>query len=316
VFPHVIKGAGATPDTGFYNNWDASPYSDAYLVRMAAASIDAMKLGQGAGTDLLAVSFSALDLVGHAFGPRSHEVQDVLARLDVNLGTLVAKLDKSVGRNNYVLALTGDHGVSPVPEQMAALGLGMGRVLTRELTGRIEKALEPFFGPGQRIARFSYGDVFFDRGVYDKMRANPEAMRAALDAARSVPGVARVFSAHELETAHGNSGDDIENAVLANFFPSRSGDLTVVLRPYSLFTSSGKTTSGTTHGSPYWYDRRVPVFLMGQGIKKGRYLEPVDPIDIAPTLAFLLGITLPAPDGRVLNEALLTPPPVPVPVLR
>jgi len=188
-------------------------------------------------------------------------------------------------------------------------------VLTRDLTGRIEKALEPFFGSGPKIARFSYGDLFFDRGIYDKMRANPEAMRAALDAARSTPGVARVFSADELAATHGKSGDDIENAAIANFFPSRSADFLVVLRPYTLFTSSGKTTSGSTHGSPYWYDRRVPVFLMGQGIKRGRYLEPVDPIDIAPTLAFLMGITLAAPDGRVLNEA-LAPPPVPVPAKR
>ena len=230
----------------------------------------------------------------------------MLARLDVNLASLFARLDKTVGRDKYVLALTGDHGVSPIPEQMAALGLGMGRVLTGDLTGRIEKALEPYLGPGKKIVRFSSGDLYFDHGIYDRMRANPEAMRAALDAARSAPGVARVFSADELAAAHGKSGDDIENAAVANFFPSRSGDFVIVLRPHSLFTSSGKTTSGTTHGSPYWYDRRVPVFLLGQGIKKGRFLEPANPIDIAPTLAFLLGITLPAPDGRVLNEALLT----------
>ncbi len=305
AFPHAIKGEAAGPDKVFYNAWDTSPYSDAYLTRMAEASIDALKLGQSAGTDFLAISFSALDLVGHAFGPRSHEVQDVLARLDVRLASFFAKLDKAVGRDNYVLAVTGDHGVSPVPEQMAALGLGGGRVLTGELIGRIEKALEPFLGPGKKVARLSYNELYFDKGVYDKMRANPEAMRAALDAARATPGVARVFSADDLAAAHATSDDPIEAAALANFFPSRSGDFSVFLRPYYQFTSSGTTRGGTTHGSPYWYDRRVPIFLMGQGIKRGQYLGDAAPIDVAPTLAFLLGITLPAADGRVLNEALL-----------
>jgi hypothetical protein len=305
VFPHAIKGEAAAPDKTFYNAWDTSPYSDAYLVRMAEASIDALKLGRGAGTDFLAISFSALDLVGHAYGPRSHEVQDVLARLDVGLTWLLAKLDRVVGRGNYVIAATGDHGVSPIPEQMAALGLDGGRVLTGDLFARIEKALEPFLGPGKKVARLSYNDLFFERGVYDKMRANPEAMRAALEAARAMPGVARVFTADDLADAHGASGDEIEAAAVANFFPSRSGDFAIILRPYYQFTSSGTTKGGTTHGSPYWYDRRVPIFLLGQGIKRGQYLGDATPIDIAPTLAYLMGITLPTADGRVLNEALL-----------
>jgi predicted AlkP superfamily pyrophosphatase or phosphodiesterase len=304
TFPHVLKGGTDKPDADFYALWDESPFSDAYLGQMAEASLDAFKLGQGLGTDYLAVSFSALDLVGHDFGPRSHEVQDVLARLDRTLGSLLAHLDRSVGPGNYVLAVTGDHGVSPVPEQMAALGLNGGRVVVPELTARIDKALDPFLGPGRKVLRTSYEDLFFGRGVYDKLRANPDAMRAALEAARSMPGIARVFSADELASAHGTSDDEIENAALGNFFPARSGDFIVIARPYFQFASSAATNTGTTHGSPYWYDRHVPVFLMGPGIEKGQYLTPASPMDIAPTLAFLCGITLPAPDGRILHEAL------------
>jgi hypothetical protein len=165
-------------------------------------------------------------------------------------------------------------------------------------------------GPGKKVARLSYNDLYFDRGVYDNMRAHPEAMRAALEAARATPGVARVFSADELANAHATSDDEVEAAALANFFPSRSGDFNVILRPYYQFTSSGTTRGGSTHGSPYWYDRCVPIFLLGQGIRRGQYLGDAAPTDIAPTLAFLLGITLPAADGRVLNEALLGPEPV------
>ena len=159
TFPHVLKGAGAAPDEAFYDLWEESPFSDAFLGRLAEASIDALKLGQGRGTDYLAVSFSALDFVGHDFGPRSHEVQDVLARLDRTLASLIAHLDRTVGRDRYVLALTADHGVSPVPEQMAALGLDAGRVVTPDLIARIDRALEPFLGPGKKVGVVGLGGL-------------------------------------------------------------------------------------------------------------------------------------------------------------
>lgn len=304
TFPHVLKGAGNTPDGDFYSLWAESPFSDAYLGKLAEASIDALKLGQGSGTDYLAVSFSALDLVGHAFGPRSHEVQDVLARLDRTLASLIAHLDATVGRGHYVLALTADHGVSPVPEQMEALGLDAGRIVTPELTARIERAIEPFLGPGKKVARMVYADLFFAPGVYEKLRENPTAMHAALDAARSMPGIARVFSTDELAGLRGTPADKVEREAAASFFPGRSGDFIVIPRPYFQFAASASRRGGTTHGSPYWYDRRVPLFLLGPGIRRGQYLEAVEPIDIAPTLAYLCGITLPASDGRILTEAL------------
>jgi predicted AlkP superfamily pyrophosphatase or phosphodiesterase len=305
TFPHALRGAGEKPDDNFYAEWEESPYSDSFLGELAQTSIDALKLGQGAGIDYLAVSFSALDLVGHDFGPRSHEVQDLLSHLDLTIGSLLAHLDRRVGRGNYVLALTGDHGVSPVPEQMAALGLNGGRVLTPALTARIDKALEPFLGPGKLVARMSYNDLFFEPGVYDKLRANPDAMRAALEAARSMPGIARAFSADQLAGVQGTPADELMRAAVASFHPARSGDFIVIPLPYHQFASSAARNSGTTHGSPYWYDRRVPLVLLGKGITRGTYTSPASPTDIAPTLAFLCGITLPAADGRVLDEALV-----------
>ncbi len=303
TFPHVLRGAGA-PGDDFYLEWEASPYSDRYLGKFAETAIDTLSLGRAAGVDYLAISFSALDLVGHEYGPRSHEVQDVLAHLDRTLGSLLAHLDATVGRANYVLALAGDHGVSPVPEQMASLGLGGGRILTPDLFARIDKALEPFLGEGRKVVKNFYGDFYFAPGVDDRLRANPDAMRAAVDAARSMPGVARVFTSGQLASMQGTPADDLTRAVLAGFHPGRSGDLIIVPLPYYQFASSASRTSGTTHGSPYQYDRRVPLFMLGKGIKKGSYTGAASPIDIAPTLAYLCGITLPAADGRVLLEAL------------
>ncbi len=316
TFPHVLTGKSdkpdpARPDAAFYVQWDTSPFSDAYLGQMAECAVDALKLGQGAGTDYLAVSFSALDMVGHDFGPRSQEVQDVLARLDRTLGALLAHLDNSVGKSNYVLALTGDHGVAPIPEQMVAMGLPAGRVLLQDVMTCANKALEETMGQGApQVARIVYNDLYFAPGDWQKIAAKPEAVRAVMEAIRSVPGMARVFRGDELANPSATAEDRIERAALWSYFAGRSGDLIIVPRPYWLYSGSPTIVTGTGHGGPYDYDQRVPLLLMGQGIQTGQYLGAAGPMDIAPTLAFLCGITLPAADGRVLNEA-LGPMPVP-----
>src|SRR5439155_2175843 len=112
TFPHVLKGAGEKPDGLFYNQWESSPFADMYLGRFAAAAIDALHLGHGDATDYLAVSFSATDAVGHAFGPRSHETQDVLFRLDRTIGDLLDHLNRAVGADRYIVALSSDHGIA------------------------------------------------------------------------------------------------------------------------------------------------------------------------------------------------------------
>ena len=142
-FPIVsrCRRADGQVDPAFYGTWQMSPFADAYLGRMAAAAISDLELGKGPGTDFLAVSFSTLDTVGHAYGPRSHEVQDILARLDTTIGTLLEELDRQVGRDSYVLAFTSDHGVSPIPQQMQALGLGGGLVDRKTVATVLTSAL-------------------------------------------------------------------------------------------------------------------------------------------------------------------------------
>ncbi|MGE3191819.1 MAG: alkaline phosphatase family protein, partial [Vicinamibacterales bacterium] len=119
TFPHPLAGAPGTPDTQYLTLWRRSPFSDAYLGRMAAALVERFGLGRGDSPDLLGVSFSALDYVGHDFGPDSQEVQDTLLRLDETIGTLLDALDRQVGRGNYAVALSADHGVAPIPEAQA-----------------------------------------------------------------------------------------------------------------------------------------------------------------------------------------------------
>ena len=297
TFPHVLEGEAETSDRQFFERWRTSPWSDAYLNAMALAAIDALELGQRETTDYLGIGYSALDLVGHRFGPSSHEVQDVLVRLDVTVGALLDALDARVGPNNYVIGLSADHGVSPIPEQVAARGIDAGRMRNRELRERLENALAPFLGPGERIAGMAANGVYFTPGVYERLQGDSRALDAAIEALRGSPGIDRVFRGETL-SGRRESIDDLERAAALSYHPDRSGDLLIMAKPYWI---GGNAAS---HGTANLYDRRVPVLLFGAGIRGGRYHRAATPADIAPTLAYLVGVTLAEPDGRVLAEAL------------
>ncbi len=141
-------------DAAFYARWQRSPFADEYLARMAAAAIDSLELGKGATTDFLGVSFSSVDAVGHVYGPRSHEVQDLLVRLDRTIGRLLDHLDATVGAGNYVLGLSADHGVAEIPEQSAGAGSR-----ARQLQ-RAEEGPRRALGPGPHVLSSVYTDIY------------------------------------------------------------------------------------------------------------------------------------------------------------
>lgn len=308
-FPHPLRGntTSTKADPSFYLQWATSPYAETYLAQMAEAAVDKLNLGQRSGTDFLAISFSSVDYVGHFFGPRSWEVQDELARLDRDLATFFAHLDKSVGRGKYVVAITGDHGVAPVPEDLRKTGIDAGRLNLDEVKTRIEQALENLHYTKPAVADVGGADVYFTPGTYAKLKTDPRAMQAVLDAVHSVPGVLQVYTADEVDGRPATE-NPLLSAEAAGFFKSRSGDLLIVPKPYWIwdYSQPGQPSrGGTSHGTPYFYDQRVPVILMGTGIRPGKYFGPATPADIAPTLAALCGITLSTRDSRVLSEALL-----------
>jgi len=308
TFPHPLRGkaAAAEPDAVFYEQWASSPFADTYLTKFAEAAVESMGLGQRGGTDFLGVSYSPVDYVGHAFGPHSWEVQDALVRLDKDLGDLFAYLDVKVGRRNYIVALSSDHGVVPTPEDMQKTGADSGVLHIAELQEKMEKALEPFNFAKPAIARITSSDVYFAPNVYEKAKQNPNAMRAVTEAALAQPGVAEIFSAEQLQNRPATQSPS-RRALADGYFPGRSGDLFIVAKPYWLMdrTPGGKVRSyGTSHGAPYNYDQHVPLLFMGFGIRHGEYYEEVTPADVAPTLASLCGITLASRDGHVLAQAL------------
>ncbi len=308
TFPFALHGKeGATsPDTAFYGQWSTSPFADTYLTKLAEMAVDSLNLGKSGGTDYLGVSYSSTDYVGHTFGPRSWEIQDILLRLDKDLGELFARLDQKVGRGNYVVVLTADHGVAPIPADMNKTGFDTGVLSLPDLQARLEKALEPFNFAKPVIAKLSGNDIYFSVPIYGQLRHDPAAMKALLDAALSTPGVAEVFRAEELGSGI-KTMSSTRTAAALSFLAARSGDLYVLQQPYWLTDGSAmgsKSSTGTGHGTPYYYDQRVPILFMGYGIQPGEYFESATPADIAPTLGALTGVTLAVHDGRVLSEAL------------
>jgi predicted AlkP superfamily pyrophosphatase or phosphodiesterase len=311
TFPHPLRGKSGVgePDGTFYEQWTSSPYADTALTELAEKAADELKLGNSNGIDFLAVSYSSVDYVGHEFGPRSREIQDILVRLDKDLGNLFAHLDEKVGRGNYVVALSADHGVVPIPEDMQKSGAEAGVLHLPEVQERIEKALESLDYAKPAVARITGSDIYFAPGVYEKLEHDQAAMQAVFDAAMSQPGVAAVYRAEELKDRPATQSPAVR-AFALSYFPGRSGDLFILPKPYWLMdgTPAGKTRSyGTGHGVPYNYDQHVPVLLMGFGIQPGQYFQPVTPADIAPTFAALCGITLASRDGHILAEALKKP---------
>ena len=291
-FPHALGD-----DDAFARRWRVSPFSDGYLVEMALALVDAFELGRRDGTDYLALGFASLDLIGHRYGPRSHEVQDVLVRLDATVGSLLYGLDERVGSDSYVVALSSDHGVSPIPSQAAADGVDAGTIPTREILRQLEELLAQRLGSDPHVSAFENGNLYFKPGVYDRLRERPDLLEAVRDLIASAPGVWRVYKDDELQSGLGD--DPLAEAARLSYYRRRSGDMVMIERPYWIGPSNP-----AAHGSPHPYDTRVPVILYGDGIKPGEYLAPITPADIAPTLAFMAGVTLPQPDGRVLVEAL------------
>lgn len=294
TFPHALGVAG---DAAYVAQWITTPYADEYIEQMAEAAIDENKLGQGEGVDFLGVSFSTLDLIGHAYGPRSHEVQDELVRLDRTIGKLLAHLDAKVGAGNYVLALSADHGVAEIPDQVE----GAGRVVGGALRGAIDAVLKPAgYGEGSFVAAIAGSDIYLVPGAYERLRGDSKTLKALMETMTKLSGVDRVITADEVNDGGARKSKDAQiRATALSYFAGRSGDLIVIPKENWIVGASI-----TTHGTPNEYDQRVPVIFFGAGVRPGTRAEPATPADIAPTLAAIAGVQLGGVDGKVLTPAL------------
>jgi hypothetical protein len=292
LFPHPLIGLDG-PDAQFFDRWQKSPFSDAFLGRMAAALVGDLRLGQRQQTDYLAVSFSALDLMGHDFGISSREVEDMLIHLDATIGRLLQELDARVGRDQYVVALSADHGAAPTPEQN-----GGGRIASEDIQAVVEQFLVARWGApaSPYVAYVSSGSIYFARGVYERLRQDRGALDALTRSLTAIPGLMRVLRSDDIPAT---SQDPLIRAAAAGNVPGRTADLLLVPERHWVIELRAENEA-TNHGTFHDYDRKVPILLRGHRIKPGRYGERVSPADIAPTLAYLSGVSLPDADGRVL----------------
>jgi len=295
----------AAAGSQLYSAVDASPFGDELLQALAMRVLSAENLGAGPKTDLLTVSYSSVDYVGHRDGPDSPEIHDMVLRVDKLIGALIDAAEARAGRESVLVAFTADHGSTPVPEVNQKRGMPGGRIVWNNYRAAVEKALNEKFGAGQWISFSADGVIYFRPDpIPGKKLDMADVQKVAADAVRAQPHIARVYTKTQLaEGALGAGGKDpIDTRVRNGFNPARAPDIFTVTDPYYLFAATG-----TSHGSPYDYDTHVPVMFLGSAlrIRAGTYPGNIGVQDIAPTLATLLAIETPSGNmGRVLTEML------------
>ncbi len=300
-FPYTLTGGTDKPGPRFYSAFEYTPFASEYLAGFAKAAVEAEALGEDEYPDLLSISFSATDLIGHSYGPDSQEVEDAYLRLDRTVEDLLNYVDKSVGLKNTIVFLTGDHGVSPVPEYLLSKGVDAGRVSTKEITDAVNEALRARYGSGSWAQALVNDQLYLDTKLMADRKADPrEAEVIAGEAALKTGGIANFYTRTQIVEGRMPTGS-IPRRVMNGFNRGRSGDVWLITRPFHIMAEG----LGTTHHSPYGYDTHVPVILFGWGIRAGRYNFECTPSDIAPTLSVLLRIE-PPPNriGRALVEAI------------
>ena len=296
-FCTMVKG---TP-VRFCGSFEATPWGNEMIESFAEAALSGENLGRHSATDILAVSFSSNDYVGHAVGPDDPAVRDISIRTDRLLGKLFDAADRQAGAGNTLVVLTADHGVAPVPEVNQARKMPGGRIKPAELFEKISAALTARFGPGKWLLSNSAVMPYLNLELIAEHKLDPAAVeRVAAEAAQSEPHIARVYTRNDLLTGRIQQ-DSLGRAVSLTFFGPRSGDLYIVQEPFYLFDAG----SGTSHGTPYNYDTHVPIIFLGAGIKPGMYRSTVAVNDIAPTLSQILGVQEPSGSiGHVLSNML------------
>lgn len=292
------------PGPAFYNSFEATPFGNELIEAMAEHIIAAEQIGKHPGTDILAVSFSANDYVGHDQGPDSAQVHDISVQTDRILGKLLDYVDAQLGADNILFVMTADHGVAPVPEVNRARKMPGGRIPAKDISGAVQSALSAQFGPGKWIVGNSGPVMYLNYDLIAEKKLDRAVVESAgAEALRKVPHIFRAYTRTDIMQGHVQE-DHVSRALRNGFFWKRSGDIFPVPEDY-YFVSEGSETHGTSHGAPFNYDTHVPIIFMGSMIKAGKYNARVAVNDIAPTLAAILEVEEPSGSvGRVLSEIL------------
>ncbi|MBK9933385.1 MAG: alkaline phosphatase family protein [Cytophagaceae bacterium] len=282
VFPHKVT-MGSLAQTPFGND---------LTKEFALAAIDAEKLGQNGNTDFLTVSFSSPDYAGHAFGPQAKEIEDMYLRFDKNIEEILNKLDQKLGKGNYTVFLSADHGVAEIPAFLTKNKVPSGIFLGGELEKKSEAILSTAFGEGKYIVSGDNFQFYMNLPLLAQKKITiDDVVKVLKTELTKEEGIYSVFNLEDGNTA---SIPEYYRSKLANLYnPKRSGEVMVLVEP-AWFSGY---TKGTTHGTMYAYDTHIPFLLFGWGINKGENLNPTYTCDVAPTIAMLLKIL--EPNGSI-----------------
>ncbi|HEY2040022.1 MAG TPA: alkaline phosphatase family protein [Edaphobacter sp.] len=332
----AVKEAGLDDTTQFYAMVGRTPAANSYELDFAKALVDGEKLGQHGVTDVLTVSLSANDIRGHQTGPDSDDQREMVVALDRDLDGFFSYLDRKVGLANVMVAFSADHGVAPIPAQAAKLGVAATRIDLDALVEKLNAAMNAKFSPEkhtnylmptQELPYLTLDPRTFSKTVTEKEAENallaalPDAMAKlgapplpsnndlTLEATRKYeesrvePDPAIAFARTRLELAEGKIPPTEFGRMIAHSYTANGGWY-VMMFP-TAYQMEFLTGNQTTHFSPWSYDRHVPLGFFGAQFVPGYYRDKVAPVDIAPTLAAILGVNQPSASmGKVLTEAL------------
>lgn len=287
VFPYDLNTLREL--NGNYELLKATPFGNALTVDFAKAVLKNEKMGQDEFTDMLCMSFSSTDYIGHQFGIHSKEVQDCYLRLDRELAAFIHHLDETVGKGNYLIFLSADHAGAPTPsyvmERKGAAGYWKSdradEVIQNYLTGR--------YGAGNWIIHEVNQNIFLNRALIREKNLSLKSVQAEVTQVVSeMDNILMAFSGADLD--HIDSKSPIASKVQLGYNQRLSGDVIYVTNPG--YMENGM--QGTTHGSPFTYDTHVPALFYGFGVKKGETFHPYTICDIIPTIASLCRLPLPS----------------------
>ncbi|HEY1038018.1 MAG TPA: alkaline phosphatase PafA [Bacteroidia bacterium] len=286
VFPYEYTSYISKKDLSIIK---ATPHGNTITKDLAIATLKGEKLGKGNFTDMLCVSFSSTDYVGHSYGSKSVEIEDVYLRLDLDLKELFVSLDAEVGKGNYVLFLTADHGAAEVPAYLQQQKIPAGLVEESKVEKELKGYLFQQYGDSL-VINVSNQQVFLNRKlIQDKKLELDAVQKKAADFLLSIDGIAETYTGDDMKR-FAYTGNSFKSLLQNGYNFKRSGD---VLFRFNVAYFEAYMKKGTTHGAEFSYDTHVPLLFYGWGIKQGSTVESISITDVAPTICSLLNIPFP-----------------------
>lgn len=266
----------------------ATPFGNSLTTDFAMAAIEGEQLGKDNITDVLTLSYSSTDYIGHNFGVNSKEVEDTYIRLDLDLERFFKYLDEKIGKGEYTVFLTSDHGAVDVPSYLQSVKIPAGYLNDLEMKQKLSLFMTTTYLETGLIENVSNNQVFLNREKIKSLNLDlNDVQESIVNELIDYNNIDKVYSAHAMGTTDFTSG--IEALLQKGFNQKRSGDVVIVTDPG--YISYSKT--GSTHGSAFNYDTHVPLLFFGKGIKHGQTIQKTEITDIAPTISALLGISFP-----------------------